>query len=337
LTAGSTVSSQPGTTAYSIGASTTAGQEQTDVSGTAKAQETTTKKETLPATVREIRLSAAEKTLEPSQQFSLKAEVLPKEAANPGLSYRSDDPKVATVSENGKVTAVGAGTAIIRCTAKNGVLAQCKVRVMIPLKQVSLSVDKPRYAVGDTVPLRIQLSPENATDPSYSITTSSAIAGVSENQLQCKAGGSLTVTLTTKNGLKASCTVNIIDPEAFSAEVVRLTNEERAKEGLSALTAANKDLKQAALLRAHESAELFSHTRPDGRDCFTAFLECGIRNVSMGENLAMGYTTPAAVVADWMNSPGHRANMLDSDFTQIAIGVVLDDNGKVFWAMNLIS
>ena len=104
--AGAGVSPYSGETAAS-------GDAHTEVFGTAKARENSTAKAqastTAPVPVSEIRLSAAEKTLEPAQQFSLKAEALPAEAVNPGLRFQSSDPKVATVSENGKVTAVNTG------------------------------------------------------------------------------------------------------------------------------------------------------------------------------------------------------------------------------------
>lgn len=113
------------------------------------------------------------------------------------------------------------------------------------------------------------------------------------------------------------------DPEptedAVVAEVIRLVNEERAKQGLSALKTTDA-INQAAQVRADELLELFDHTRPDGRSCFTALGEAGVRYYTAGENIAMGYPTPEAVVNGWMNSPGHRANILNGSFTTIGVG-----------------
>ncbi|QQS00268.1 MAG: CAP domain-containing protein [Austwickia sp.] len=56
---------------------------------------------------------------------------------------------------------------------------------------------------------------------------------------------------------------------------------------------------------------------------------------SAGENVAMGYSTASAVVTAWMNSPGHRANLLNPTFTQVTIAVAKDASGRTFWVMNL--
>ena len=94
---------------------------------------------------------------------------------------------------------------------------------------------------------------------------------------------------------------------------------ERAKEGLSALKT-NDAITEAAQTRADELLQLFDHTRPDGRSCFTALGEAGVSYRAAGENIAMGYPTPEAVVNGWMNSPGHRANILNRSFTTIGVG-----------------
>lgn len=107
--------------------------------------------------------------------------------------------------------------------------------------------------------------------------------------------------------------------EAFLTEVIRLVNVERAKEGLSALKT-NDAITEAAQTRADELLQLFDHTRPDGRSCFTALGEAGVSYRAAGENIAMGYPTPEAVVNGWMNSPGHRANILNRSFTTIGVG-----------------
>ena len=107
--------------------------------------------------------------------------------------------------------------------------------------------------------------------------------------------------------------------EALLAEVIRLVNVERAKEGLSALKT-NDAITQAAQTRADELLLLFDHTRPDGSSCFTALKEAGVSYRAAGENIAMGYPTPEAVVQGWMNSSGHRANILNSSYTTIGVG-----------------
>lgn len=121
---------------------------------------------------------------------------------------------------------------------------------------------------------------------------------------------------------------------AYAQEVVRLVNVERAKYGLSAL-AVNAKASQAAQVRAAEQARSFSHTRPNGSSCFTALKEAGVSYRSAGENIAYGQRTPQQVVTAWMNSAGHRANILGSQFTQIGVGYTLV-GGTPYWAQFFI-
>lgn len=121
------------------------------------------------------------------------------------------------------------------------------------------------------------------------------------------------------------------DSEAFMDEVVRLVNEEREKEGLSALTVDSSAAK-AAQVRAEELVESYDHTRPDGSSCFTALDQAGASYWTAGENIAAGYSTPEAVVEAWMNSPGHRANILSSSFTKIGVGYFHAESGyRDYW------
>lgn len=121
---------------------------------------------------------------------------------------------------------------------------------------------------------------------------------------------------------------------AYAQEVVRLVNVERAKNGLSALTV-NAKATQAAQVRAAEQAKSFSHTRPNGTSCFTALKEAGVSYRSAGENIAYGQRTPEAVVNAWMNSAGHRANILGSQFTEIGVGYTVI-NGTPYWSQFFI-
>lgn len=105
---------------------------------------------------------------------------------------------------------------------------------------------------------------------------------------------------------------------SFVTEVVRLVNVERAAYGLSPLQEDTR-LDQAAAVRAKEIISKFSHYRPDGTECFTVLKEFNISCNRAAENIALGQQTPAEVVEDWMNSPGHRANILDGNFHKIGV------------------
>ena len=116
----------------------------------------------------------------------------------------------------------------------------------------------------------------------------------------------------------------------YISEVVRLVNAERAKEGLAALQI-DSSLNSAAQVRAKEIVTSFSHTRPNGSNCFTALSEAGIKYNGSGENIAYGQKTPAEVVNAWMNSAGHRANIMSSKFTKIGVGCH-NSNGTYYWS-----
>ena len=91
-------------------------------------------------------------------------------------------------------------------------------------------------------------------------------------------------------------------------------------------------LSAAAQVRAQEIDVSFSHTRPDGTSCFTVLKDFGISYRACGENIAKGSPSPARVVEGWMNSAGHRANILNANFTAIGVGVYADAAGTLHWA-----
>lgn len=130
-------------------------------------------------------------------------------------------------------------------------------------------------------------------------------------------------------------TTKPVDPTAFAAEVVRLVNVERAKEGLVPLGTLS-NLTQAAEVRAKEQLTLYSHDRPDGRNPFTVLGEYGISYRMAGENIAYGYATPAAVVDGWMHSQGHRENILNPNFTHIGAATTQKADGTRYWVQLFI-
>lgn len=116
----------------------------------------------------------------------------------------------------------------------------------------------------------------------------------------------------------------------FAEQVVALVNEERAKAGLSALTL-DENIASAALIRSKEIETSFSHTRPDGRGFGTVLTDNGITYRGAGENIAWGQKTPEAVMTAWMNSAGHRANILDPNFKKIGVGHRQSSSGTHYW------
>ena len=121
------------------------------------------------------------------------------------------------------------------------------------------------------------------------------------------------------------------DLQALREEMLTLLNQERAKAGVGPL-ALDETLCQAAQVRSGELVRSFSHSRPDGRSCFTAMDEAGMRYMAAGENIAAGQMSVAEVVTSWMNSPGHRANILSGDYGRIGIGYVRVSSGyRTYW------
>lgn len=103
-------------------------------------------------------------------------------------------------------------------------------------------------------------------------------------------------------------------------EIVKLVNEARAKEGLQPLTL-DPLLRKGAQVRAEECVSVFSHTRPNGTSYKTAISEAGVVSNYTGENVACGHSSAQQVVKAWLNSPGHRDNILNSNFTKIGVGL----------------
>ena len=106
---------------------------------------------------------------------------------------------------------------------------------------------------------------------------------------------------------------------AYGLRITELVNEHRAAAGLAPVTYSAK-ISKAAQVRAAEIEQSFSHTRPDGRYFSTVFAEHGITYRYSGENIAWGQKSPEEVVTAWMNSAGHRANILNAKFTQLGVG-----------------
>ena len=117
---------------------------------------------------------------------------------------------------------------------------------------------------------------------------------------------------------------------SFAHQVVALVNAERKKAGLSEVTLDEK-VEAAALVRAKETEQSFSHTRPNGSNFSTALKEQGVSYRGSGENIAWGQKTPEDVMKAWMNSEGHRANILNARFTKIGVGYYQNARGTNYW------
>lgn len=122
---------------------------------------------------------------------------------------------------------------------------------------------------------------------------------------------------------------------AFEQEVVALVNAERATAGCAALT---EDSRLTAAARAH-SADMatrgfFDHTNPDGVTFDRRISDAGYSWSLAAENIAWGQRDPAAVMRSWMNSDGHRRNILNCRLRDIGVGLVYDANNRPYWTQD---
>lgn len=116
----------------------------------------------------------------------------------------------------------------------------------------------------------------------------------------------------------------------LQAAFLQLVNETRSQAGLPALKT-NSALEQAAARRAQEIAQTFSHTRPDGRSAFTIFEEFSLSPVYAAENILSGAQDAETALTLWLNSSGHRANILSAQTTATGLGIYQAPDGTLYW------
>lgn len=122
--------------------------------------------------------------------------------------------------------------------------------------------------------------------------------------------------------------------DQYVEQVVSLANVEREKAGCSPLRS-NSKLRSASQAHADDMAErdYYEHTNPEGRDAGDRITTAGYAWSSWAENIHRGPKSPAAAMEDWMNSDGHRRNILNCSFKDIGVGVKLTANGP-WWVQN---
>lgn len=135
----------------------------------------------------------------------------------------------------------------------------------------------------------------------------------------------------TTNDLKSEAAGLVSSNSSQINEVISYTNQFRSEVDVSELVY-DYNLSLGASIRALEMgwADNFSHTRPDGRSCFTIYNDLGITAYMYGENIAWGYGSAKSVTLGWKNSSGHYANMINSGYTKIGVGLAVV-NGNYYW------
>ena len=158
-----------------------------------------------------------------------------------------------------------------------------------------------------------------------SIMAAAVIAAAGITGVSAQAAGVSTPTLT-----EHSMTISASELSDYANEVAVIVNKERSAKGLKPLRVLPK-LQSAAQVRAEEITQVFDHQRPDGTSCFSVIEQFGIDYYYIGENIAAGQSSPERVMIAWMNSEGHRKNILDPDFLYIGVGVAQKGN-TLYWS-----
>lgn len=128
-----------------------------------------------------------------------------------------------------------------------------------------------------------------------------------------------------------------LDVKTTENRVIELVNVQRAKVGLQPIKA-NWQVSRVARYKSQDMINkgYFSHTSPTYGSPFTMMESFGIKFSAAGENIAMGQTTPEAVMNGWMNSPGHRSNILNPTYTELGVGLAKDSSGRCYWTQMFI-
>ncbi|MGN0498476.1 MAG: leucine-rich repeat protein [Acutalibacteraceae bacterium] len=301
-----------------------------------------------------ITLNATSLTLDIGETFDLNSS-LPSGEGSYAIYYTSDNPSVASVKKSGGlVTAVAPGSATITATTYNNKTVHCKVTVNEPepdlilgdlnfdgnanlrdaleIQKIALTMldsDETKRICGDVdKDGRIRLL-DSIYVQKYCLKIPIDITGIGE-KIQSEIPTEPETEPATEESSEDLSGYN----DAYANEVIRLVNVEREKAGLLPLTK-RQDVTGVAQIRSKELTQLFSHTRPNGSNCFSLIDEKNITWYALGENIAAGQSTPAAVMNSWMNSAGHRANILSADFNGIGVACY-ESGGMLYWTQVFI-
>ena len=301
-------------------------------------------KVTVKAMPTSVKISPTALTLGKGESYTIKENTNSGSYAHAAnLKWTSTNTRVVTVKKGSgnkaALKAVGTGTASVRVTLYNGKTATCRVTVKKAPASVKISPSSLTLNVGESYTIK-----ENTNSGSYAnaanlkwTSTNTRVVTVKKGSgnkavLKAVSEGTANVKLTLYNGKTAICKVSVVDcSDVYSAKtdkdyyslshkVYEIVNQERIKAGVKPLRFNDKVYK-AAMIRAKECHKYFSHTRPNGKDCFTALSEAGVKQNYAGENIAVGFSSPKSVMEGWMQSSGHRSNILNPVFTDFGCGV----------------
>lgn len=271
------------------------------------------------------------------------------------VKWSSSDESIAAVTADGasaKIVGKKTGTATVSAKVGSTTL-KCKVTVKKSF--ITPSAEKITVTKGKskTVTIKVTGSKEIALSNSDKSVCSTSWGKWDGNTIKltvkAKANGKAVIKVYTKKYSKSTAKEIVVNVGKNSGDiiedddttessdlsredqVVNIVNKERKAAGKTALKS-DDTLNEIAAVRAKELAEKFDHTRPDGSSCFTAFSEAGFTGYSAAaENIAYNYNDSTDEIMDiWMNSSGHKANILSGDLTKIGVGLY-ESGGRYYW------
>lgn len=294
--------------------------------------------ESAVAPVTGVSLSPSVLNLHVGEARALTANISPKTASDKGVTWSSSKPAVAAVNSTGLVTAKGNGIATITVrTEDGGFTATAQVTVTTLVTGVTLNKADLSLQPGQTFQLLAAIHPASASEKGVTWSSSKPeVAAVNSAGLVTAKGlGTAVITVTTKDGgKKAKATVTVTEPQHGATEdellMLNLVNEERKAAGLQPLKL-NLELTEVARLKSQDMIDnnYFAHDSPTYGSPFEMMRQFGISYRTAGENLAMHPSVHSAHQG-LMNSPGHRANILNPSFTEIGIGIRRKGNGQYY-------
>ena len=165
---------------------------------------------TVKVPVSSIKLSKTSATVNVGKTYTFKATVSPSNATDKTITWNSSDEKVVYINSNGKIKAVGKGTATITAKSANGVVASCKITVKQPVTSVKLSAEKITVYMGETAKFKASARPTNANDRTVTCkVANSKIISLKSGVITPLKLGTTTITATASNGVKSVCTVTV--------------------------------------------------------------------------------------------------------------------------------
>ncbi|MFF5110112.1 CAP domain-containing protein [Streptosporangium sp. NPDC000509] len=222
--------------------------------------------------------------------------------------------------------AVPGADPIVKSASRKGTNGRVTVRLRCAPGVYYAVVTDYRGNSGRSKPVRLGCSPTDTPAPTPAPTTTTTPRPTPTPSASATP---------TKPTPTPSSTTSSAPGSSLSEEVVRLTNVERQKGGCGPLIS-DPQLRSAAQGHSDDMAakNYFSHTSQDGRDMTARIKASGFSPMrAWAENIAMGQRTPADVVTAWMNSSGHRANIMNCAYTHLGVGVANSSRG-IYWTQN---